>query len=73
MEAINEKNNTTVLKDEENEHPVSSEWRPISTGIVEALVKKGYRLSAGLKGVTPVSKVTAYQINLFGCELTGMC
>ncbi len=51
-----------VVKDEENEGPIPTVWRPLFVDIVNAFVKKDYLLSAGLNSVSPVSKETANQI-----------
>jgi hypothetical protein len=51
-----------VVKDEENESPIPTVWRPIFADIVNAFVKKDYVLTARLNSVSPVSKKTAKQI-----------
>jgi len=51
-----------VKKDEENEGPIPTIWRPIFEDIVKAFVKKDYRLTEGVFGVSPVSEDTATQI-----------
>lgn len=51
-----------VEKNEEEELPIPHLWRPTFKAIVSALVKSDYRLSAGVKNVSPVSENTAEQI-----------
>ena len=55
-------NEISVEKDDENERPVLLIWHPTFCRIVDALVKKDYSLSCGIKGVAPVSDETANQI-----------
>ncbi len=55
-------NEALVVKDESNELPVPSIWRPVFCGIVKAFVERDYALSSGIPGVAPVSAETAEQI-----------
>lgn len=56
-------NEIPVEKDDENEGPVPTIWRPIFENIVNAFVKKDYLLESGVAGVSPISEDTANQIN----------
>ena len=51
-----------VEKDEENQLPIPTVWRPIFVSIVDAFVKKDYSLSSEIDGVASVSKETANHI-----------
>ena len=51
-----------VVKDEENERPIPTVWRPLFNQIVNAFVKKDYLLTYKVNNVLPVSKETAKQI-----------
>ncbi|QKJ67284.1 hypothetical protein HQN60_11550 [Deefgea piscis] len=51
-----------VEKDEENQLPIPTVWRPIFVSIVDAFVKKDYSLSCEIDGVASVSKETANHI-----------
>ncbi len=55
-------NKIPVIKDEENERPIPTVWRPVFFDVVDALVKKDYLLSENIDGVSPVSKETADHI-----------
>ncbi len=52
----------TVEKDEENERPIPTVWRPTFSKIVDAFVKRDYSLSDGVTGVSSVSNETANHI-----------
>lgn len=51
-----------VEKNDENELPIPSVWRPIFIEIVGAIVRKDYLLKNGIVGVSEVSAKTANQI-----------
>lgn len=51
-----------VEQNEEEELPIPHVWRPTFKAIVSAFVKQDYSLSAGVKGVNPVSTSTSDQI-----------
>ncbi len=51
-----------IVKDEENEGPIPTQWRPIFSSIVDSFLKKDYRLSKKLPGVSEVSDEIAIQI-----------
>ncbi|MFK3865653.1 DUF7668 domain-containing protein [Pseudoalteromonas rhizosphaerae] len=51
-----------AIKDEENELPIPTSWRPVFSEIVESFVKEDYLLSSGIIEVDPVSNETADQI-----------
>ncbi|TQV65624.1 hypothetical protein FKG94_28425 [Exilibacterium tricleocarpae] len=51
-----------VEKDEENERPVPTVWRPMFSSIVDALVKKDYSLSYKITGISSISNETAKYI-----------
>ncbi len=51
-----------VEKDEENERPIPTIWRPTFIRIVDAFVQKDYSLSCEIKGVASVSSDTANHI-----------
>lgn len=55
-------NTITVKKDEENELPIPTVWRPIFAAIVKSFVKKDYSLTGELEYVSPVSKEKANHI-----------
>ena len=50
------------VKDGESERPIPTAWRPILKDIVHAFVNHDYQLSAGIRGVEPVSAETADHI-----------
>ncbi len=54
-----------VIKDEENERPIPTVWRPIFHGIVNAFVNDDYVLSSGFARVGPIPKATANQIRKY--------
>jgi hypothetical protein len=54
-----------VIKDAEREGPIPSEWRPVLSRIVEALVDHDYCLNVSVAGVAPVSAKTAEQIRCY--------
>ncbi|MFC4994791.1 DUF7668 domain-containing protein [Rubritalea tangerina] len=51
-----------VTKDEDNEQPIPTIWRPLIHSIVDRLVDHDYGISGGLSGVLPVTKETSDQI-----------
>jgi hypothetical protein len=55
-------NEVPAVKDEDGQRPIPTAWRPVFRQIVQALVAKDYRLSAGIAGVAQVSAETAKQI-----------
>ena len=50
------------LKDEDEQQPIPTAWRPAFREIVDAFVKHDYRLTNGVDGVLPVAAKTAKQI-----------
>ena len=48
-----------AIKDESNERPIPTAWRPALRSIVSAFAKRDYSLSAGVSGVEPISPETA--------------
>lgn len=63
-----------VEKNEENELPIPTAWRPIFSEIVNSFVKKDYCLREGLENVSAVSEETTNHIkeyiDEYGEELT---
>ena len=55
-------NEIVVVKDEENELPIPSVWRPVFIEIVNAFVRRDYFISDGVDNVSPVSNQTAVQV-----------
>ena len=51
-----------AVKDEDEQRPIPTAWRPVFREIVKAFVRSDYRLSGGVLGVAPVSAKTAKQI-----------
>ncbi len=51
-----------AVKNEDEQRPIPTAWRPIFREIIQALVAKDYRLSGGIGGVAPISASTAEQI-----------
>lgn len=51
-----------AIKDEEDQRPIPSAWRPAFREIVRALARKDYGLKAGIPGVAPLSPKIAKQI-----------
>ncbi|HJQ24166.1 MAG TPA: hypothetical protein VKA60_09650 [Blastocatellia bacterium] len=51
-----------AVKDEENERPIPSAWRPIFREVVKAFAHHDYHVSAGVPGVAPISDETASQV-----------
>ena len=51
-----------AVKDEDEQRPIPTAWRPVFREIVKAFVHNDYRLSVGVSGVAPVSAKTAKQI-----------
>ncbi len=49
-------------KDEDNERPIPSAWRPVFRDVVNAFVRQDYILSSDIPGVAAVSDSTAKQI-----------
>lgn len=64
-----------ILKDEEREHPVPSQWRPRLRDIASALKDGNYSLE-GLADVEPLDAATAAgiagNIEDYGCALTSL-
>jgi len=64
-----------VLKDEIQEHPVPSEWRPKLREIVAAIKDGNFGLY-GLERVEPLDEATAagisHNIEAYGCSLTAL-
>jgi hypothetical protein len=56
------KRTITVEKDEENQLPIPTVWRPTFAAIVSSFVKKDYRLTVKLDYVSSVSNETANHI-----------
>lgn len=50
------------VKDEEDQQPIPTAWRPVFREIVRAFALGDYRLTGGIPGVAPVSAKTAKQI-----------
>ncbi|WP_445361303.1 hypothetical protein ACJJIL_04900 [Microbulbifer sp. EKSA005] len=65
-----------IERDEENERPIPTVWRPAFSRIVDALAKKDYSLSCKVSGVSSVSSETAAQmkeyISDYGEELISL-
>jgi hypothetical protein len=51
-----------ALKDESEQQPIPTAWRPVFCEMVSAFVKHDYRLESGVPGVEPVSVDTAVRI-----------
>ncbi|MEM9301901.1 MAG: hypothetical protein AAGE01_07305 [Pseudomonadota bacterium] len=51
-----------VMKDDSNELPVPTVWRPIFVAVVKAFAERDYRLAGGVSDVAPVSEDTARQV-----------
>jgi hypothetical protein len=51
-----------AVKDEENERPIPTVWRPVIREIVNAFVRQDYHLKTRPPGVAPISDETAIQI-----------
>ena len=62
MGPTGEGDDVLAVKDETAERPIPTAWRPVYRQIVEALVRKDYRLEFGILGVQQVSAKTAAQI-----------
>ena len=54
-----------VVKDESNELPIPSVWRPIFRQIVKAFVIYDYRLESAVSGVMPISAATAEHVEQY--------
>lgn len=51
-----------AVKDEENQRPIPSVWRPVFRGIVNAFVQNDYQIKNGISKVALISEDTASQI-----------
>ncbi len=51
-----------AVKDEDDQRPIPTAWRPIFCEIVKSFVHGDYRLTGGVPGVARVSKGVAKQI-----------
>lgn len=51
-----------AVKDEENERPIPSAWRPVFRDIVNAFVQNDYHLKSEIPNVAPISDDAASQI-----------
>jgi hypothetical protein len=51
-----------AVKDEDEQRPIPTAWRPVFREIVKAFVHHDYRLGNGVAGVAPVAAKTAKQI-----------
>lgn len=51
-----------AVKDEEEQRPIPTAWRPVFREIVKAFVLHDYRVRVGVPGVARVSSATAEQI-----------
>jgi hypothetical protein len=54
-----------AIKDELNERPIPTAWRPVLRSIVSAFVKDDYRVSAEVARVEPVSPETEAHIRSY--------
>lgn len=54
-----------VEKNDENELPIPSIWRPTFSKIVKAFVEKDYKIERKIDNVTPISEDTAKQIKKY--------
>jgi hypothetical protein len=54
-----------AVKDEDEQRPIPTAWRPVFREIVKAFVHHDYRLGGGVPGVAPVSAKTAKQIEAY--------
>ena len=61
MQTHGENSEIAAIKDDA-QRPIPSAWRPVIKQIVDALVRRDYRLGAGIFGVAPVSEETAAHI-----------
>ena len=55
-------NEQPAVKDEDDEHPIASAWRPTFREIASAFAEGDFRLERGIDSVEPVSEETANQI-----------
>ena len=62
---LDRKSDVLAVKDESQQLPIPSSWRPVFRQIVAAFVESDYRLSAGVPGVAPVSNETATHIERY--------
>jgi len=56
------KTEVLALKDEDDQQPIPTAWRPAFHEIVNAFVQHDYRLTNGVIGVVPVAAKTGKQI-----------
>jgi hypothetical protein len=52
----------TPVKDEENQQPIPTAWRPVFREVVRHFVDRDYCIRSGIKGVALLSDDTASQI-----------
>ncbi|MEN3112001.1 hypothetical protein ACFONG_19395 [Uliginosibacterium paludis] len=62
MDHLSQRIDVPVVKDEENEIPVPSIWRPVFRNIVSAFAKGDYSLESGVDCVLAIAPDTANQI-----------
>lgn len=65
MAECDSENEVLAVKDEVEQRPIPTAWRPVFGEIVRALAAKDYRLSRGIEGVAPVTAETAKQIESY--------
>jgi hypothetical protein len=51
-----------AVKDEENQRPIPSAWRPVFREVVRSFSHHDYLVSAGVAGVAPISDDAAAQV-----------
>ncbi len=51
-----------AVKDEDEQRPIPTAWRPVFREVVKAFAHNDFRLSGGVAGVAPISAKTARQI-----------
>jgi hypothetical protein len=51
-----------AIKDQENERPIPTAWRPIFSEIVKCFSVQDYGIKSGISGVAPISAETEKQI-----------
>jgi len=51
-----------ALKDESEQQPIPTAWRPVFCAVVSAFVEHDYRLESGVSGVEPLSVDVAVRI-----------
>ncbi|KLV05501.1 hypothetical protein ABT56_11030 [Photobacterium aquae] len=54
--------NVPIIKDDENQHPIPSAWRPIFSKVINSFVNGTYMPSLGFENVKPITKETAEYI-----------